>query len=102
MAVGVEDGQEDQPCRPGNGEEDADHAEYLLGWAGVAGEAAGVAEVALGEEGKVEEDGCDDVAGYEEGFQAVGAYVGDVGDGLAGFHRWVVRLRDYEPADEHG
>ena len=47
-------------------------------------------EVALGGKTQVEEDGCDYAAGNEEGFEAVGAYVRNVGYILARIHRRVV------------
>lgn len=60
-----------------------------------------MSEVAFRSKGEVEEDGCDDAAGNEEGFETVGTDVGDVGDGLARFHGWVLGLGYDRPADEH-
>ena len=60
-----------------------------------------MSEVAFGEEGEVEEDGCDDAAGDEEGFQAECANVGDVGDVLTFLHGGILGLVQDEPADEH-
>ena len=102
VAVGVEDGEADEADGADEGEGDAGPAQDFLGQAGVAGKAAAVAEVAFGGEGEVEEDGCDDAAGDEERFEAGGAYVGDVGDGLVGFHGGVFGAGEDYPAEEHG
>ena len=61
-----------------------------------------MAQVAFGEEGEGEEEGCDGAAGDEEGFQVEGAHVGDVGDGLGGLHGGVLRGGGRVPLDEHG
>lgn len=97
VAVRIEDGEEDQADRPGDGEEDAGDAEEYLVARGVAGEAAGVAQVALREEGEVEEYGGYDSAGDEEWFEGEGTHVGDVGYGLAVVHGGVDAVVPDEP-----
>ena len=52
--------------------------------------------------GKVEEDGGDAATGYEEGLQALGANVGDVGDALAGAHGGVMVMALELPDNQHG
>ena len=102
VSVGVEHRQQDQARRPGDREDDADHAQDLLRHAGVASQAPRVPEVALRHEGQVEEEGRDDAAGDKQRFKPERAHVRDVGDRLARLHGWVVRLRRHEPPDEHG
>ena len=102
VVVVVEDGEEDEAAGARDGEDDAEDGEDFLGRVGVADEGAFVAQPALRDEGGVEEDGRDDAAGDEEGFEAEGADVGDVGDGLASVHGWVVWVADDGPVDDHG
>ena len=52
--------------------------------------------------GEVEEDGGDAAAGDEEGLQALGANVGDVGDALAGAHGGVMVMALELPNNQHG
>lgn len=87
VAVGVEDGEEDQPDRARDGEDDAEHAEHLLRARGVAREPARVSQVPLREEGQVEEHRRDDRAGDKERFERKRPHVGDVGYGLRAVHR---------------
>lgn len=61
-----------------------------------------MAQPSLRYEGQVQENGCDTRAGYKEGLEAEGTNVGNVGDGLAGIHRWVVWVADDFPPDQHG
>ena len=53
---------------------------------GIAGQTSRVAEPSLGDKGQVQEDGGDDTPGDEEGLEAEGANVGNVGDVLVGGH----------------
>lgn len=55
---------------------------------------------ALGEEGKVEEDGGDAGTGDEEWFEPFCAYITDIGDALVGVHGGVVWFTDDIPMDE--
>ena len=59
-------------------------------------------EPPLRRKGEVEEDGGDAAAGYEEGLQALGANVGNVGDALAGTHGGVVVMALELPDNQHG
>lgn len=68
VPVRVEDAEQDQARRARDGEADAQRAQRLLGGARVARQPARVPEVALGEDGEVEGDGRNDVAGDEERF----------------------------------
>ena len=81
VATGVEDAQADETDGAEDGAEDGEDGEDLLKHRFVAGEPAFVAEPAFGEEGEVEEDGCEDAAYDEEGFEVRGADVGDVAIG---------------------
>ena len=86
MTEGIEDTQQYQPHGSSDREEDTQATQNLFRGTEVLGQASSVPEPTLGEEGKVEEDGCDAAAGDEEGFEALGADVGDVGDSLIGVH----------------
>ncbi len=57
---------------------------------------------ALGREGEIEEEGCDHGASDEEGFEALGADVGNECNGLVGRHGGVVGVALDFPYDEHG
>ena len=75
MPQGIEDGEEDEAGGSGNGEDDSKAGEDFFRHRCVALEGARVAKPAFGEEGEVEEDGCDATAGDEEGFEALSADV---------------------------
>lgn len=66
VAVGVEDGEEDEARRAHEGPGDGQAREDLLARGGVGDQAAAVAQPAVRQEGGVEEDGGQDAAGYEE------------------------------------
>ena len=57
---------------------------------------------ALGREAEIKEDGRDDGAGDEQGFQPEGTNVGDVGYSLTLVHGWEVRRALDQPDYEHG
>ena len=84
MSQRVENAQQDQARRARDGEDHRQPAQHLFRRRGVGRQLAGVAEPALGGKGQVQEDGGHDTAGDEEGFQALGADVGDVGYVLVG------------------
>lgn len=101
VAEGVEDGQQDQAGGADEGEEDGEPAEDLLGGGGVGDEAAAVPQPAVGGEGRVEQDGGNDAAGDEEGLEAGGADVADVGNVLRLAHGGIVSpLLIHDPEDE--
>lgn len=102
VVVRVEDRQEDQARRPGDGADDGEDGEDLLGRRRVGREAPGVSEPPLGHEPQVEEDGGDDGARDEERLQAVGPRVGYVGYRLALLHGRVDGVAYRLPVDEEG
>ena len=102
VVVGVEDGEQDQARGAREAEDDGEDAEDLLRPARVGHQPARVAEPALGREPGVQEDGGDHRAGDEERLEAVRARVGDVGDGLLGFHRGQVGFAFRAPDDQEG
>lgn len=65
MVIGVEDGEEDEARRAGNGEEDGDYAENFLCGRGIWCKTSSMAEPAVGEEGEVEKYSCYTAAGDE-------------------------------------
>lgn len=90
MVICVENAQQDQPSRTRDSEEYRDDTEYFLGCARVLRQTTRVAQPAFCDEPDVEKHDCYYAAGDEERFQLEGAYVGDVGYGLACFHRRVM------------
>ena len=84
VAVGVVDGEEDEPDGADNGEEDGEGDEDLLGRGAVGQETPSVTQPALGGEGEVEGDGGDAGASYEERLHLEGANVADVGQAHVG------------------
>ena len=82
MAQGVEDGQQDQTGRAGDGEQDRQRTQDLLDPAEVLGQPAGMPQPALGGEAQVQEDGGHAAAGDEERLEPLGADVRDVCDPL--------------------
>lgn len=78
VMLGIEDRQENQTERTGNGEENREDGAQLIEPTLVRNELAGMTKPALGQEGQVQEDDGDDAARDEERFQARGANIGDV------------------------
>lgn len=90
VVVRVEARQAAQPDGADDGEDHAQPREDLLGQAGVGGEAALVAQPAVGEEAEVEEHGGEDGADDEPRLHGGrGADVRDVGDALLARRRWL-------------
>lgn len=82
VAQGVEDGQQDQTGRAGDGEQDRECTQDLLDPAEVLGQPAGMPQPAFGGEAQVQEDGRHTAAGDEERLEPLGADVRDVCDSL--------------------
>ena len=93
--------QQDQARGAGDGTRDGQAGQDLLGRRGVGRQAALVAQVAVGAERKVEEDGGQDTACDEQRLEVGRADVADVGDALVVGHGRVVDLVGcYDPVQE--
>lgn len=97
MAGRVKDAEKDQARRADDGEEDGQPRQDLLAARGVRGQAAPVAQPAVGAKGDVEQDRGEGAAGDEQGLEILGANVADVGYGLRLRHGRVV---DSVPLDD--
>lgn len=97
MGGRVKDAEKDQARCADDGEEDGQPRQDLLGARGVGGQAAPVAQPAVGAKGDVEQDRGEGAAGDEQGLEILGANVADVGYALILRHGRVV---DAVPVDD--